>query len=131
MTDQEIQKAIAQECGYYVIQDESCMRAFSLRCERDTLRYPWCEWEAEAWLEAPDYPNDLNAMHEAERYFDDKPMDVRSLWLDTLAVCGKWPKTRNAADLKFEVQYLQARATARRRAEAFLRTVGKWKESTT
>lgn len=78
--------------------------------------------------EPPNYCADLNAMNEAEKYFDDKPSDVRSLWLDNLAICLQWPETKNAAELRFEVSYLQARSNARQRAEAFLRTIGKWKE---
>lgn len=79
-------------------------------------------------VRCPNYCSDLNAMNEAEKYFDDKPSDVRSLWLDNLAICLPWPETKNAAELRFEVSYLQARSNARQRAEAFLRTIGKWKE---
>jgi hypothetical protein len=63
----------------------------------------------------PDYLADLNAMHEAE-----KVLSVREKqnYISTLrnicVVAGCWPET----------------ATADQRAEAFLRTVGKWEENT-
>jgi hypothetical protein len=58
----------------------------------------------------PDYCKDLNAMHEAEKVlttFDE--WDIYCVHLgDTQPSCAK--------------------ATARQRAEAFLRTLGKWEE---
>ena len=76
----------------------------------------------------PDYLNDLNAVHELEKkLFDNASMDERSLWLDTLAVCCNWPDTKNAADLKFEVQYRCARATATQHCEAILKVKGLWR----
>jgi len=75
-----------------------------------------------------DYCNDLNAMHEAEKYFDGKPVDLRSLWIDNLAVCSEWPKTTNAMELKFEVSYAMQRLAADPRAEAFLKTLNVWEE---
>ena len=60
--------------------------------------------------QVPDYLNDLNAMHEAEKVlttFDE--WDIYCVYLgDTQPSCAK--------------------ATARQRAEAFLRTLGKWEE---
>ena len=60
----------------------------------------------------PDYLNDLNAMHEAEGILNEKQAHVMN---DTL-----W-------DLMLGRKYLW-HATAAQRAEAFLRTLGKWKE---
>ena len=65
----------------------------------------------------PDYLNDLNAMHEAEELFYAKSdtlegaerMRDYSRWLCNIA---KYP----------------LRAKAAQRAEAFLRTIGKWEE---
>ena len=76
----------------------------------------------------PNYCGDLNPMHEAEKVFDTAATDTRSLWLDTLSVVIEWPQTKNAHELRFEVQYGTARATARQRAEAFLRTLNLWTE---
>ncbi len=58
-----------------------------------------------------DFCNDLNAMHEAE-----ETLDKIQLWRMAREI-GK----------QFEEQWYY-RATARQRAEAFLRTLGKWEE---
>lgn len=58
----------------------------------------------------PDYLNDLNAMHEAEEKLDCNQWEV---WH---RIVGEWPTEL-------------ARLTASQRAEAFLRTIGKWKEA--
>jgi predicted Zn-dependent protease len=68
----------------------------------------------------PDYLNDLNAMHEAERML--------------LAKCGNDPQDDlwiyYLANLLMSAPLcLREHATAAQRAEAFLRTIGKWEES--
>ncbi len=63
----------------------------------------------------PDYLNDLNAMHEAEKVLDSEQC---SLYFRTLFdVVGNSLKPMN-----------MVHATATQRAEAFLRTLGLWKE---
>ncbi len=68
----------------------------------------------------PDYFNDLNAVHKLEGLLlDSKPVDVRSLWMDYLALESfPWPKCQNVKDLQFEVSYLSIRSTAAHRCEA-------------
>lgn len=84
MSDQEINGAIAEACGW---KDFDC--------------------------------NDLNAMHEAEKTLltqcGNDPQD--DLWIDYLA------NLLHAAPL-----CLREHATARQRAEAFLKTIGKWED---
>ena len=72
----------------------------------------------------PDYLNDLNAMHEAEKVFE-------------LAELNKYPSkigVGNYADKLANVVggvpgcYAQLHATAAQRSEAFLKTLGLWKE---
>lgn len=63
--------------------------------------------------DCPDYLNDLNAMHQAEEILNEKQEHIMN---DTL-----W-------DLMLGRKYLW-HATAAQRAEAFLRTLGKWEES--
>jgi hypothetical protein len=78
-----------------------------------------CGWKTgyrdpEAWHPLPDHLNDLNAMHEAEKMLVSLQWVSYSRRLQTL--CDEsvtWP----------------IHATASQRAEAFLRTIGKWKES--
>ena len=69
----------------------------------------------------PNYLTDLNAMHEAEKVLDPKGKDCGyEYWLRT--VCHI-PERESAKGRYFY------RATAAQRAEAFLRTIGKWEES--
>jgi len=63
-------------------------------------------------LDCPDYCTDLNAMHEAEKVLRDKEL---------LFEYGMHISNSH------HYEYL-LRATARERAEAFLRTLGKWEE---
>jgi hypothetical protein len=62
-----------------------------------------------------DFCNDLNAMHEAEKKMSDEQKEI--YFLDLMCLYGKWPKS---------IQAIQA--TAKERAETFLRTLGKWEE---
>jgi hypothetical protein len=116
MTNDEINVAIAEHLGW-----------------REVAVY---EWERgvrlpKQYVEACDLPNYctcLNAMNEAEKIFDSMPVDDRSLWYDYLGLTVRWNGAKNQPDARFECSYLSARATARQRAGAFLKTVGKWKE---
>lgn len=90
--------AIAEACGYKHIGIEKYSPL-------------WGRIEAGPLVEIPDYPNDLNAMHEAEIVLTDSRLEVMGSHLEE---CGVWPLWR---------------ATAAHRAEAFLRTIGKWEEA--
>ncbi len=82
-----------------------------------------CGWKTgyrdpEAWHPLPDFLHDLNAMHEAEKVLR-KPMEGS----DTDTIIGdRMHKYAELIGYAFD-------ATAAQRAEAFLRTIGKWKES--
>lgn len=67
-----------------------------------------------------DYLNDLNAMHEAENVLliDDQ----QRMYVDTLV----WLNNGGNSSIRFHGRWAAATATAAQRAEAFLRTVGKW-----
>ena len=78
-----------------------------------------CGWKTgyrdpEAWHPLPDYLNDLNAMHEAEKTLTDKAHEEFRL---------------NLYDVIGDDSRLIVSSTAAQRAEAFLRTIGKWKET--
>ena len=62
----------------------------------------------------PDYLNDLNAMHDAEKVL------VRLQWVSY---------SRRLQTLCDESVTWPIHATASQRAEAFLRTIGKWEEA--
>lgn len=72
----------------------------------------------------PDYLNDLNAMHEAVMTLGWVALDTFTMQLRQIIVRDnerkKWPDGRGTPDFFFY------NATAAQRAEAFLRTVGKW-----
>jgi hypothetical protein len=74
----------------------------------------------------PDYLNDLNAMHEAEKVLPDMASDDDGRdqlgYMETLAdtLVATW-SSNNSADT-----WLITHATAAQRAEAFLRNIGKW-----
>ena len=115
MTPEKQRVAIAEACGWRIER-------------RDITGYS--VWEPGAEVPAqltnnlenklPNYPNDLNAMHEAEGMLLAKcgndPQD--DLWVDYLA------NLLMAAPL-----CLREHATAAQRAEAFLKTIGKWEDS--
>jgi len=66
----------------------------------------------DGWVvDCPNYCNDLNAMHEAEAVLNED-----QLW-------------RMAREIERNDDQWYFRATARQRAEAFLRTLGKWEDA--
>jgi hypothetical protein len=98
MTPQAQRIAIAEACGW-------------TNCEADTgvtTRYEGTPSETTVRVRLPDYLNDLNAMHEAEKVLR-SPDTGRYLHFLGEVSCGK-----------------PVCATAAQRAEAFLRTLGKW-----
>ena len=104
MTDQEINQAIAEACGWVAMPDgPDYLPPGSLKTQM-----------------VPSYPTDLNAMHEAEKHtYKTQPPGWMARYEDHLSeVCSRaqYP------------HWMPIFATARQRAEAFLRTRGKWKE---
>lgn len=95
MTDEQINIAIAEACGWTV--ELSYMQS-GIDVIRDGKRRP-----------LPDCCNDLNAMHEAEKLL----IKNHNLWTNYFYCIGAT---------------IVLHATARQRAEAFLRTIGKWEE---
>jgi hypothetical protein len=105
MTPEEQRVAIAEACGW--TETEAWLDG--RRCfERADSNAGW-DFDS-----LPNYLNDLNAMHDAE-----KAMNNNDWWkfVEHLTnICG-----RGTA--------LGISATASQRAEAFLRTIGKWEEA--
>jgi hypothetical protein len=106
--NQEKQRiAIAEACGW-VMKTEQVEHT------------NWSQWTEtrKFWVsphrkrgELPDYLNDLNAMHEAEKVLTDS--DQKHKYASLLGRHDYW---------------LLIHATAAQRAEAFLRTIGKWED---
>jgi hypothetical protein len=104
MTPEQQRIAIAEACGWNLVEDHP-----------DYLPY----WEdpkgnmvavSNYGHKFPDYLNDLNAMHEAEK----------------VLTADEWYEYDSMMPLR-DPQKIHA--TARQRAEAFLRTIGKWTEN--
>ena len=107
MTPEQQRIAIAEACGFINARmwGESCIACMGITSEG---KY----WGG---LGVPDYLNDLNAMHEAEKMLR-KPMKGS----DTDTIIGdRMHKYAELIGYAFD-------ATANQRAEAFLRTIDKW-----
>jgi len=70
-----------------------------------------------AGIKAPDYLNDLNAMHEAEGWLSGPQRSAFSHWLHKIVKGNLWGA--------FEIVH----ASAAQRAEAFLKTLNHWTPS--
>ena len=107
MSDQEINIAIAEACGWR-------------QSERNIAHWHHVSEPYSHILtgDLPNYCNDLNAMHEAENWM-----------IANKSLMNFW---KYADNLKRYFSNLGddgcIHATARQRAEAFLRTIGKWEE---
>ena len=124
MTPEQMRIAIAEECGWRRCNCREQPCEYWLPPDiNDPEGKNWCL----AHSELPDYLNDLNAMHEAEKTFDDKTVDKQSLYYDHLSLVVGW-KSKTPAEARWESTWGCFRATALQRAEAFLHTVRKWRE---
>ena len=104
MTDDQINMAIAEACGWTDIRDNMVGKAPGETCNRVMF--------------LPLYCSNLNAMHEAEKVLTKEQVrEYQCLMYDiaceSSATQGRW---------------MPYSATARYRAEAFLKTLGKWEE---
>ncbi len=106
MSEDEINKAIAKICGWKNL-------AFDVWHNGTVGVLPT---NKDVRSKIPNYCNDLNAMHEAEKFLFLKKMAHRYF----LHLADFWKG--NQSDYYFH-------STARQRAEAFLRTLGKWEEA--
>lgn len=96
MTNEQINAAVAEACGWHSITTTG------IHGMKGPLR---------GYMQIPDYCTDLNAMHEAEGTLNED-----QLWQMAREIEKNW-----------EDQWY-FRATAHQRAEAFLKTLGKWEE---
>jgi hypothetical protein len=94
MTDEQINQAIAEACGW--VPD----------CDRGIC---WDQY-GNAIITPPNYCADLNAIHEAEKIMS------KHHWM--------W----NAYYYAVGAGVFSLHATARKKAEAFLKALGKWEE---
>jgi len=88
-------------------------------------RYAGTPSEVTIRVGLPDYLSDLNAMHEAEETLSRNQR--AEYWHEIIKLCNQDASLLNDFD-RVGIFY-QLHATAAQRAEAFLRTIGKWEES--
>ena len=103
MTDEQINQTIALALGWSNLPKDQA------RMVQYTARNPKGKWD-----NVPNYRNDLNAMHEAE--------------LAAFKTGGAWGAYFDYLSIVCDAGNDPITATARQRSEAFLRTIGKWKE---
>ena len=82
----------------------------------DLPDYPWQNEQGEAHRSHPDYSGCLNAMHGAEKALNPIKAAEYARMLTSIAWQSEQPV------------FAPMTATARQRAEAFLRIIGKWEE---
>jgi hypothetical protein len=106
MSDEQINIAIAEHCGWTEI--EQYTQAVD----------GWYGYEPEngTHSQVPNYCKDLNAMHEAEKIILNDLKTWRQ-YVDLIRV-----QSAKSVNPIFHL-------TARQRAEAFLKTIGKWEEA--
>ena len=105
MTPEQQRIAIAEACGWSYRKTEFC--TYWWNDEVNKTLPP----NDDGFRPCPDYLNDLNAMHEAENSLTTSQMTTMSHYLYR------------------RLGMLWGFATSAQRAEAFLRTIRKWKEA--
>tara|TARA_R110000822_G_scaffold262724_1_gene387086 strand:+ start:340 stop:684 length:345 start_codon:yes stop_codon:yes gene_type:complete len=113
MNPEQQRIAIAEACGWKVLEPEV----------KPAITYLWGLREGFIHEEnreiIPDYLNDLNAMHEAEKIIPRQLFHV-DYWQKGY---GRFQQILSSLTIT------PYSATASHRAEAFLRTIGKWEEA--
>ena len=111
MTPEKQRIAIAEICGWSNIH----------QLENSNTLMGWWSGRPKASLVIPNYPCSLDAMHEAEQVLSDKSISYVGYLEDTTRyhLC-----TDNLEIIKWRF----ISATAAQRAEAFLKTFGKWED---
>jgi hypothetical protein len=121
MTDSEINKAMAEELGWTEVRPSGNMMPGQWDGIQPGTLVLLGILKTEMWQKVPDFCSDLNAMAVAE----------------ASAGVGAWTMVHHLTDIvNVDCQdgwdhsdvWRVATATARQRAEAFLKTVGKWKK---
>ena len=114
MTPEQQRIAIAEACGWTNVAPRIVK---NVKHQGDDITVGI--WSDDGWI--PNYLNDLNAMHEAEKVLT---LGQRVIYADNL--CIIWT---GRDDRAVPIWFWITEATAAQRAEAFLRTIGKWDES--
>ena len=118
MTTDEQRIAIATACGW---TPESGVMQY------DGEEFPWTIWHKDGKTRnsCPDYLNDLNAMHEAEKVLTQYQM------IDYSRHVGKFVTSHLPASRAAWMDFKLTHATAAQKSKAFLQTLGLWTEPPT
>jgi hypothetical protein len=121
MTDEQINQRIAEACGW-----QNCVGGSGL-----VTRYKGTPSETTVRVTLPDYLNDLNAMHEVVMTLSVKQRSEFRNQLQYLIAPSTKPNQKVSGIKVMGVDHYDEwwHATAAQRAEAFLRTIGKWEET--
>lgn len=122
MTDDEMRVAIAEWVGWREAFPSTGGPHPRTKEGGILLPYRWInEATGKRLLELPDYPNDLNAVHEVETKLEHNQRSQYHERLEWL-ISEKGGSKRNRARRCIS-------ATARQRCEALLKTLGLWRDS--
>jgi hypothetical protein len=111
MTDEQMRIAIAEACGWNSIREQDYDHGYS----GNDVRQMWVGLSPDLneFEQLPDYCNNLNAMHEAEKVLTEK--GVNAWWAYVAHINRNNPTPFRAESA--------VHATARQRAEAFIKTL--------
>jgi hypothetical protein len=130
MSESEINVAIAELCGWKKAEGYAIEQEVECWCDAKGFWYPTGHWVNYKAGTPPPFCTDLNAMHEAERSHirgNEEEEDLFILKIKSTQIGEDLHDTDELATCDY---FLIANATARQRAEAFLRVKGKWIEPT-
>lgn len=122
MTDTEINIAIAGACGWRKTKElRKCEGGYDAEIEFEFWHSPDGMSARTPWY--PDYCHDLNAMHGVEKCVDADLAHGWRYWTTLAEILCADEQTETWQHYRVLIH-----ATARQRAEAFLRVKGLWKE---
>lgn len=130
MTPEKIRIAMAEACGWTRVEwyeDNSgppILHGFPPTQVGYSATGDWQAITKEHTSHVPNYPEDLNAVHEAEKTLD----RVKDLLPEAAPDAPFTQYDRYWGELGATCKGDVVHATAAQRCEAFLRTVGKWEE---
>lgn len=118
MTDEELRIKVAELCGWK--RREVFEPSFADPSKLVSRGRKWHNPINDLPQRLPDYPNDLNAMHEAEKALTDDEHSRFSDHLGSILCDGKYYHWSDGGAMRGFVS-----ATAHQRAEAFVKTLTK------
>ena len=116
MTPEQQRIAIAEACGWKLVEDNPDYEPYWEDPKGNMIA------KVGSQNRLPDYLNDLNAMHEAEKLFYGNP-NLPKKYTQQIKNAIRREAGVTKAQMDFDMCIT---ATAAQRAEAFLRTIGKW-----